>query len=198
MYFSQCSVSCGDGVQFRRVSCEGGYKCRDALEPEQIQTCRGHCQSTELATENANNASNSSDPTITTLVPLAEPEINNDIINLLLPSSTPTTKNVEKKRPDFYVDDKIQPENLKIMEMQIVTASPSALPDINSNDVELSDEALANQRHSYKKMSVHIGEDAALYLAKINVQSDQPGEPSIDVSKIKPAFKWKIGLWTRV
>lgn len=85
------------------------------------------------------------------------------------------------------------------MDMQFVNADPTnSLPDINSNDVELSDDALANQGHSYKKMSIHIGEDAALFLAKVNVQSDQPGEASIDVSKIRPTFKWRIGLWTRV
>jgi hypothetical protein len=50
-------------------------------------------------------------------------------------------------------------------------------------------------------MSIHLGDDAALFLAKIQVQSDQPNDESkasIDVSKIKPTFKWKIGLWTRV
>lgn len=52
-------------------------------------------------------------------------------------------------------------------------------------------------------MSIHLGDDAALFLAKIKGQSDQPNydqphKASVDVSKIKPTFKWKIGLWTRV
>jgi hypothetical protein len=52
-------------------------------------------------------------------------------------------------------------------------------------------------------MSIHLGDDAALFLAKIKGQSDQPNydqphKASVDVSKIKPTFKWEIGLWTRV
>lgn len=128
---------------------------------------------------------------------LIEPEINNEILNLLIPSTVPNADN--DRRPDSYVEDKILPENLKVMEMQIVTADPLlSRPELDTNDVELADEAY--QGHSYKKMSIHIGEDAALFLTKIQVQSDQPEEPqtSIDVSKMKPSFKWKIGLWTRV
>lgn len=122
-------------------------------------------------------------------------------MNLLIPSAVPSTVGVSNdRRPDFYVEDKILPENLKIMEMQVVTANPlaSARPELDTNDVELADEAYLG--HSYKKMSIHIGDDAALFLAKIQVQSDQPNDSksSIDVSKIKPTFKWKIGLWTRV
>lgn len=135
---------------------------------------------------------------------LIEPEINNEILNLLIPSTVSNNEGMAtQSRPEFYVEDKIQPQNLKVMEMQIVTADPMAstlLPgtEVESNDIELADEAY--QGHSYKKMSIHIGEDAALFLAKIQVQSDQPADSpaSIDVSKIKPTFKWKIGLWTRV
>jgi hypothetical protein len=53
-------------------------------------------------------------------------------------------------------------------------------------------------------MSIHIGQDAADFLAKIQyhppaIQSDQPVDLSLfDVSKMKPSFKWKIGLWTKV
>ena len=177
-------------MQFRRVSCEGGFKCRDVAEPDQIQKCRGLCLNSDFGSDNISINSNSLPTTLT-----VDPFLNNDIIHLLLPS-TATAKNIEDNRPDFSIEDKIQPESLKIMEMQFVTVDPLNSSDIVSNDIEVSDEA--NQGHTYKKMSVHIGEDAALFLAKINVQSDQPGEPSLDVSKIKPTFKWKIGLWTRV
>lgn len=137
---------------------------------------------------------------------LIEPEINNEILNLLIPSTVPNNEGItSEKRPEFYVEDKIQPENLKVMEMQIINADPmasnqSSRPELETNDIELSDQAY-EPGHSYKKMSIHIGDDAALFLAKIQVQSDQPDEShhhSIDVSKIKPTFKWKIGLWTRV
>lgn len=143
---------------------------------------------------NVIDSNSTSDPLIPHLI---EPEINNEILNLLIPSTVPNNIGADSdRRPDSYVEDKIQPENLKVMEMQIVTADPLlARPELDSNDVELADEAY--QGHSYKKMSIHIGDDAALFLAKIQVQSDQP-EASIDVSKIKPSFKWKIGLWTRV
>lgn len=204
----QCSSSCGDGVQFRRVSCDGGLKCRDQLEPESIQKCRGQCLNTDLNLDlfNASSEHNTSDPSL--VKPhLIEPEINNEILNLLVPSTVPVEKEVDAdRRPEFYVEDKILPENLKVMEMEIVTIGPlpstsqSSQPEMETNDIELADEAYQASGHGYKKMSIHIGEDAALFLAKIQVQSDQPGESgtSIDVSKIKPSFQWKIGLWTRV
>lgn len=143
------------------------------------------------------------DPLVNPSPHLIEPEINNEILNLLLPSTVPSTDGAtSERRPTFYVEDKIQPENLKVMEMEIVTSDPlasSSMPELDNNNIELADESY--QGHSYKKMSIHIGEDAALFLAKIQVQSDQPDEShaaAIDVSKIKPSFKWKIGLWTRV
>lgn len=199
----QCSSSCGDGVQFRRVFCDGGLKCRDQLEPESIQKCRGLCLNAEMSgdifdsTTDLNRTSNLQ----TTSPHLIEPDINNEILNLLIPSAVPGTVSVSNdRRPDFYVEDKLLPENLKIMEMEVVTANlqASARPQLDTNDVELADEAYHGQ--SYKKMSIHIGDDAALFLAKIQLQSDQPdySKNSIDVSKIKPTFKWKIGLWTRV
>lgn len=180
-------------------------KCRDLLEPESIQKCRGLCLNAELSGDALNvtlENDRSIDPLLGASPHLMEPDINNDMLNLLIPSALPSTVGVANdRRPDFYIEDKIQPENLKVMEMQIVTADPlgSARPELDTNDVELADEAFQGG-HSYKKMSIHIGEDAALFLAKIQVQSDQPDESkaSIDVSKIKPTFKWKIGLWTRV
>uniref|UniRef100_A0A0P5WCA6 A disintegrin and metalloproteinase with thrombospondin motifs n=3 Tax=Daphnia magna TaxID=35525 RepID=A0A0P5WCA6_9CRUS len=200
--WSECSSSCGDGVQFRRVFCDGGLKCRDLLEPESIQKCRGLCLNAEISGDTFNSTTdvNTTSNPQTASPHLIEPEINNEILNLLIPSAVPSTVGVSNdRRPDFYVEDKILPENLKIMEMQVVTANPlaSARPELDTNDVELADEAYLG--HSYKKMSIHIGDDAALFLAKIQVQSDQPNDSksSIDVSKIKPTFKWKIGLWTR-
>lgn len=183
-------------------------KCRDQFEPESIQKCRGQCINSDLnlAIFNA-SASVSNDSDLTAAKPhLIEPEINNEILNLLVPSkavANPLTDG--DRRPDFYVEDKIQPEDLKVMEMEIVTNEPIAstsqplLTDLDTNDIELSDEAYQGG-HSYKKMSIHIGEDAALFLAKIQVQSDQPDESQspIDVTKIKPTFQWKIGLWTKV
>lgn len=183
-------------------------KCRDQFEPESIQKCRGQCINSDLnlAIFNA-SASVSNDSDLTAAKPhLIEPEINNEILNLLVPSkavSNPLTDG--DRRPDFYVEDKIQPEDLKVMEMEIVTNEPIAstsqplLTDLDTNDIELSDEAYQGG-NSYKKMSIHIGEDAALFLAKIQVQSDQPdaSQSPIDVTKIKPTFQWKIGLWTKV
>jgi hypothetical protein len=178
-------------------------KCRDLLEPESIQKCRGLCLNADWSGDAHNGTSENNKTSDPLLSPhLIEPDINNEILNLLIPSAVPSTVGVaNERRPDFYVEDKIQPENLKVMEMQIVTADPlgSTRPELDTNDVELADEAF--QGHSYKKMSIHLGDDAALFLAKIQVQSDQPNDESkasIDVSKIKPTFKWKIGLWTRV
>ena len=179
-------------------------KCRDLLEPESIQKCRGLCLNAEFSGDALNGTfenNRTSDILLGSSPHFIEPDINNEILNLLIPSAVPSTVGAtSERRPDFYVEDKIQPDNLKVMEMQIVTANPlgSTRPELDTNDVELSDEAF--QGHGYKKMSIHIGDDAALFLAKIQVQSDQPDESkaSIDVSKIKPTFKWKIGLWTRV
>ena len=199
LFFSipQCSSSCGDGVQFRRVSCEGGegIKCRDAIEPESIQKCRGFCL-------NSLEPTNNNDSLLLLLKP--ESEVDNEIFASLPGSSSSALLTTpiyyeESPRPDFSVSDKIQPDSLQVMEMEIVT---NPTDDLLSNDVEapLSDEPL----HVYKKMSIHIGQDAADFLAKIQyhppaIQSDQPVDASLfDVSKMKPSFKWKIGLWTKV
>lgn len=42
--WSECSQSCGGGVQFRRVTCEGGLKCPDTSEPESIRLCNKPCK----------------------------------------------------------------------------------------------------------------------------------------------------------
>ena len=170
-------------------------KCRDQLEPESIQKCRGLCLNAELgAAENETTTNETSVDLETTLPPphQLEPDINNEIINLLLPSSTDVDS---ERRPDTFVEDKIQPDALKVLEMQLVTADPSSSL-IDSNAIEQAD-----QPATFKKMAIHIGDDAANFLAKL--QADQPAAeappPSlVDLSKMKPTFKWKIGLWTRV
>ena len=180
------------------MSCEGGegIKCRDALEPESIQKCRGLCLNSIEANNNNNNDS---------LLLLLQPEsdVNNEIFASLPGSSSslpPTPRSDEESsRPNTTVSDKIQPDNLQVMEMEYVTNPTN---DFLSNEVEppLSDEPV----HVYKKMSIHIGQEAADFLAKIQhhppaIQADQPADLSpIDVSKMKPNFKWKIGLWTKV
>lgn len=39
----QCSAPCGEGVQFRQVSCVGGLACREKDEPKIVQDCVGDC-----------------------------------------------------------------------------------------------------------------------------------------------------------
>merc|ERR1712136_506795 len=82
--WSECSASCGDGVQFRRVSCLGGMKCRDASEPESIQQCRNACADWSTPT----------------------PEITNDILDndILAEKEEEQAKKEEaeeEKRPDY-------------------------------------------------------------------------------------------------
>lgn len=169
-------------------------KCRDVLEPESIQKCRGLCLNVDVRNENLNNITSEDLFGETTIAPITtgqiEPEINNDILNMLLTS--------EPSRPNSFIEDKIQPDSLKVIEMKLMTKD---LPD--SNDIEQADEAY-KLAHTPKKMAIHIGEDAANFLAKL--QADQPDhhhqhqhqQDTVDLSKMKPSFKWKIGLWTRV
>lgn len=161
-------------------------KCRDQLEPESIQKCRGLCLNGDMRLDNVTTNGDVL-VTETSSSPQLDSDINNEILNLLIPS--------DPGRPDSFVEDKIQPDNLKVVEMQLVTDHPL----VDSNDIEQADEAY-QMSHAQKKMSIHIGEDAANFLAKL--QADQPtdhhDESSVDLSKIKPSFKWKIGLWTRV
>lgn len=175
---SQCSASCGDGVQFRRVSCLGGMKCRDASEPESIQQCRNACADWSTPT----------------------PEITNDILDndILAEKEEEEAKKEEaeeEKRPDYMVEDKLSVDDIQVVEMQNVTVDPA---DMDSNDIKLSDEGFKSNSNA-KKMSIHVGEDAIHFLETLqkldNVDDDQQ---AIDVSKIKPDFNWKIGLWTKV
>ncbi|KAK7069503.1 Adamts12p, partial [Halocaridina rubra] len=41
--WSMCSSPCGEGAQFRRVSCVGGLACRESDEPKSVQECSGEC-----------------------------------------------------------------------------------------------------------------------------------------------------------
>ncbi|XP_063874225.1 A disintegrin and metalloproteinase with thrombospondin motifs 7-like isoform X1 [Scylla paramamosain] len=41
--WSKCSAPCGEGVQFRRVWCEGGLACREKDEPRSVRECTGNC-----------------------------------------------------------------------------------------------------------------------------------------------------------
>ncbi|CAL4068988.1 unnamed protein product, partial [Meganyctiphanes norvegica] len=41
--WSKCSSLCGDGVQFRKVSCIGGLACREKDEPSSVQECTAVC-----------------------------------------------------------------------------------------------------------------------------------------------------------
>ena len=230
----QCSSSCGDGVQFRRVSCVGGMKCRDAQEPESIQQCRSGCANSSTFTPLSNS---------TDVLPQPQgDEITNDIINNEIETivgdgdksqdkqqgKQPQEQEEQEqekqhlehqqqlqeqeqeqeqkqkqeketiedgdreKRPDYSVEDVVDVDHLQVMEMQNVTFDPS---EMDSNDIELSDEGFKSSLN-VKKMSIHLGEDAVNFLQSLQPPDDD-GQ-SIDVSKIKPQFNWKIGLWTKV
>ena len=155
-------------------------KCRDIFEPESVQKCRGSC---DVASGSANN----SDSRLH-----FEPEINNEILNLLLQANQ---KDVNYKRADYYVEDKLKVDDIKVVQMENVT--------VDSNDIELSDEGFrvggTGGVAVVKKMSFHVGEDAVNLLSKIQAGGDEEDEGKVvDVAKIKPTFKWKIGSWTRV
>nr|XP_053646976.1 A disintegrin and metalloproteinase with thrombospondin motifs 7-like [Cherax quadricarinatus] len=49
--WSKCSSPCGEGVQFRPVSCEGGLACREIDEPKSVQECIGNCLDDETHLE---------------------------------------------------------------------------------------------------------------------------------------------------
>lgn len=104
------------------VFCDGGLKCRDLLEPEFIHKCRGLCLDADCSVD-ANNATSENNKTSDPLWSphSIEPDINNETFNLLIPAAVPSTVGVaNERRPDFYVEDKIQQENLKVIEMQII------------------------------------------------------------------------------
>lgn len=134
------------------------------------------------------NETDSQNNTITEAPQQMETDINNEILNLLLPSSS-----TDEVRPDTFVEDKIQPDSLKVMEMQFVTDDP-----LDSNTI---DEHQPADHHPPYKMAVHVGEDAANFLAKLhppsNISTDDEPSSTVDLSKMRPTFKWKIGLWTR-
>ena len=129
-----------------------------------------------------------------------EPEVNNEILNLLVPAMEKKKVETEERRPDFYVEDKVAPDQIQVVEMQPVdvgdVGQPQGGADLDSNDIALADQAPTGfHPPTAKKMSIHIGEDAVLFLNKVHETADPTW---IDVSKIKPTFKWKIGQWTRV
>ncbi|XP_068201484.1 A disintegrin and metalloproteinase with thrombospondin motifs 6-like [Palaemon carinicauda] len=49
--WSKCSAVCGEGAQFRRVSCIGGLACRERDEPPSFQNCTGECLEEETVPE---------------------------------------------------------------------------------------------------------------------------------------------------
>lgn len=48
--WSKCSAECGEGVQFRRVTCVGGLACREKDEPKSVRECEGDCREPEEET----------------------------------------------------------------------------------------------------------------------------------------------------
>ncbi|XP_042884223.1 A disintegrin and metalloproteinase with thrombospondin motifs 7-like [Penaeus japonicus] len=48
--WSKCSADCGEGVQFRRVTCLGGLACREKDEPKSVRECEGDCLEPEEET----------------------------------------------------------------------------------------------------------------------------------------------------
>lgn len=153
-------------------------KCRDASEPESIQQCRNTCADWSTSA----------------------PEITNDIIDNDIVAEKEKVKEAgevkeEEKRPDYAVEDKVSIDDIQVVEMQNVTGDPT---EMDSNDIELSDEGFKSNSNA-KKMSVHVGEDAIRFLEALRKTDDiNDDQQAIDVSKIKPNFNWKIGLWTKV
>ena len=106
------------------------------------------------------------------------------------------------KRPDYFVEDTVQVDGIQVMEMIPVTDLPSNA--IDSNNIIQSDEGLPAAKTTARKMSIHIGEDAMVFLNQIQNQvkiDHHPlttTPPLLDVSKMVPTFKWKIGIWSKV
>ena len=173
-------------------------KCRDALEPETIRKCRGPCDGADG--RDGNDDGGGGGGVGVSVGGVAEPEINNEIIDLLVPAVEPKkspksaaggegpeapASGESQRRPDVHVEDKVAADRIQVVEMQ---------PLDDSNDIALSD--APTSATASKKMSVHVGEDAVLFLDRL-AAARHPAD-TIDVAKIKPTFKWKIGQWTRV
>ena len=164
-------------------------KCRDAFEPESIQQCRNACAGWSPPTpEIANDILDNDIVAEKEKVKVEEEEEEEE------KEEEVTEKTEEEKRPDYAVEDKVSVDDIQVLEMQNVTVDPI---EMDSNDIELSDEGF----NIVKKMSIHVGEDAIHFLETLRKTDEVDADVddvAIDVSKIKPNFNWKIGLWTKV
>ncbi|WAR00410.1 ATS7-like protein [Mya arenaria] len=142
--WSQCTVSCGEGRQTRRVWCEGGDHCDLPLEPIPNQPCNlGPCPTTAIPTTTTTTTSTTIQTTARTTVQSAATTVPSSSLTTTIAktiSKHPSSVKIESPE-DENVADVTEHKTSKHIERTVANTVETPATDVPSDSIEKSHEA---------------------------------------------------------